>query len=170
MKKILTIISMLLVVLSLTACAPKEEEQVVITFKQNKPEIDEALQAYAAAYEEATGVKVNVVSCGGGSCTLGDMLKADYAAGQMPDIFPIDGPDSYKQWEAIISDLSAEKWVKDTSVEYVVDNKVVGFPVAVEGWGMAYNADLLAKAGIDPKTLKKYFNGNLKNSFLDKNL
>ena len=156
MKKILTIISMLLVVLSLTACAPKEAEQVVITFKQNKPEIDEALQAYAAAYEEATGVKVNVVSCGGGSCTLGDMLKADYAAGQMPDIFPIDGPDSYKQWEAIISDLSAEKWVKDTSVEYVVDNKVVGFPVAVEGWGMAYNADLLAKAGIDPSTLNNY--------------
>ena len=156
MKKILTIISMLLVVLSLTACAPKEAEQVVITFKQDKPEIDEALQAYAAAYEEATGVKVNVVSCGGGSCTLGDMLKADYAAGQMPDIFPIDGPDSYKQWEAIISDLSAEKWVKDTSVEYVVDNKVVGFPVAVEGWGMAYNADLLAKAGIDPKTLNNY--------------
>lgn len=156
MKKILTIISMLLVVLSLTACAPKEEEQVVITFKQNKPEIDEALQAYAAAYEEATGVKVNVVSCGGGSCTLGDMLKADYAAGEMPDIFPIDGPDSYKQWEAIIGDLSAEKWVDDTSVEYVVDGKVVGFPVAVEGWGMAYNAGLLEKAGIDPKTLNNY--------------
>jgi raffinose/stachyose/melibiose transport system substrate-binding protein len=156
MKKILTIISMLLVILSLTACAPKEEEQVVITFKQNKPEIDEALQAYAAAYEEATGVKVNVVSCGGGSCVLGDMLKADYAAGEMPDIFPIDGPDSYKQWEAIVADLSAEKWVDDTSVEYVVDGKVVGFPVAVEGWGMAYNADLLEKAGIDPMTLNNY--------------
>ena len=74
----------------------------------------------------------------------------------MPDIFPIDGPDSYKQWEAIVADLSAEKWVDDTSVEYVVDGKVVGFPVAVEGWGMAYNADLLAKAGIDPTTLNNY--------------
>lgn len=156
MKKLLTIISMLLVVLSLTACAPKAEEQVVITFKQNKPEIDEALQAYAAAYEEATGVKVNVVSCGGSSCALGDMLKADFAAGEMPDIFPIDGPDSYAQWEAIIADLSAEKWAGDTSVEYVVDGKVVGFPVAVEGWGMAYNADLLGKAGIDPTTLNSY--------------
>lgn len=156
MKKLLTIISMLLVVLSLTACAPKAEEQVVITFKQNKPEIDEALQAYAAAYEEATGVKVNVVSCGGSSCALGDMLKADFAAGEMPDIFPIDGPDSYAQWEAIIADLSAEKWAGDTSVEYVVDGKVVGFPVAVEGWGMAYNADLLEKAGIDPTTLNNY--------------
>jgi raffinose/stachyose/melibiose transport system substrate-binding protein len=84
------------------------------------------------------------------------MLKADYAAGEMPDIFPIDGPDSYKQWEAIIADLSGEDWVDETSVEYVVDGKVVGFPVAVEGWGMAYNADLLAKAGIDPMTLTNY--------------
>lgn len=156
MKKIIVFISMLLVLVSLTACAPKEAEQVVITFKQNKPEIDDALQAYAKAYEAATGVKVNAVSCGGGSCTLGDMLKADYAAGEMPDIFPIDGPDSYKQWEAIIADLSGEDWVDETSVEYVVDGKVVGFPVAVEGWGMAYNADLLAKAGIDPKTLTNY--------------
>jgi raffinose/stachyose/melibiose transport system substrate-binding protein len=156
MKKIIVFISMLLVLVSLTACAPKEAEQVVITFKQNKPEIDDALQAYATAYEAATGVKVNAVSCGGGSCTLGDMLKADYAAGEMPDIFPIDGPDSYKQWEAIIADLSGEDWVDETSVEYVVDGKVVGFPVAVEGWGMAYNADLLAKAGIDPTTLTNY--------------
>ncbi len=156
MKKIIVFISMLLVLVSLTACAPKEAEQVVITFKQNKPEIDDALQAYATAYEAATGVKVNAVSCGGGSCTLGDMLKADYAAGEMPDIFPIDGPDSYKQWEAIIADLSGEDWVDETSVEYIVDGKVVGFPVAVEGWGMAYNADLLAKAGIDPKTLTNY--------------
>lgn len=154
---------MLLVLVSLTACAPKEAEQVVITFKQNKPEIDDALQAYATAYEAATGVKVNAVSCGGGSCTLGDMLKADYAAGEMPDIFPIDGPDSYKQWEAIIADLSGEDWVDETSVEYVVDGKVVGFPVAVEGWGMAYNADLLAKAGIDPKTLTNY--GAYKDAF-----
>ena len=163
MKKIIVFISMLLVLVSLTACAPKEAEQVVITFKQNKPEIDDALQAYATAYEAATGVKVNAVSCGGGSCTLGDMLKADYAAGEMPDIFPIDGPDSYKQWEAIIADLSGEDWVDETSVEYVVDGKVVGFPVAVEGWGMAYNADLLAKAGIDPKTLTNY--GAYKDAF-----
>ena len=38
MKKIIVFISMLLVLVSLTACAPKEAEQVVITFKQNKPE------------------------------------------------------------------------------------------------------------------------------------
>lgn len=156
MKKILVLISMLLVAVSLAACAPATKEPVEITFKQNKPEIDDALQAYAADYEAATGVKVNAVSCGGDSCSLGDMLKADYAAGTMPDIFPIDGPDAYAQWESIAYDLSGQDWVKDTSVAYMVDGKVMGFPVAVEGWGMAYNADLLAKAGIDPLTLTNY--------------
>jgi raffinose/stachyose/melibiose transport system substrate-binding protein len=34
-----------------------------------------------------------------------------------------------------------------------MDGKVVGFPVAVEGWGMAYNAEILAAAGIDPAGL-----------------
>lgn len=157
MRKILIILSMFLVVFSLTACSSGgASDQVVITFKQNKPEIDDALQAYAAAYEAATGVKVNAVSCGGSACSLGDMLKADFAAGDMPDIFPIDGPDAYAQWEAIIADLSGEAWVKDTSVAYVVNGKVVGFPVAVEGWGMAYNKDILSKAGVDPSTLTNY--------------
>jgi raffinose/stachyose/melibiose transport system substrate-binding protein len=35
----------------------------------------------------------------------------------------------------------------------MVDGKVKGFPVAIEGYGLAYNADILQKAGIDPATL-----------------
>jgi hypothetical protein len=38
MKKLIILISMLLVAFSLTGCAPKKT--VEITFKQNKPEID----------------------------------------------------------------------------------------------------------------------------------
>lgn len=155
MKKILVLISILLVAFSLAACTPKEE-QIEITFKQNKPEIDEQLQAFAAAYEAETGVKVNVVSCGGSSCSLGDMLRSDYASGNLPEIFTIDGIEAYNEWAAVISDLSAEKWVADTDVAFKVDGKVVGFPVNVEGWGMAYNADLLAAAEIDPATLNNY--------------
>lgn len=154
MKKLIILISMLLVAFSLTGCAPKKT--VEITFKQNKPEIDAQLQAFAAAYEEETGVKVNIVSCGGSSCTLGDVLRSDYAAGEMPEIFPIDGIESYNEWKLIIDDLSNEKWVKDTDVSFKVDGKVVGFPVSIEGWGMAYNADLLEEAGVDPTTLTNY--------------
>lgn len=158
MKKFLVIISVFLLVFSLQACTKKDDvdQPIEITFKQNKPEIDEQLQAYATAYEAKTGVKVNVVSCGGGSCSLGDMLRSDYAAKTMPDIFPIDGVEAFKEWELLAADLSNEKWVKDTEVEFMSDGKVYGFPVAIEGWGMAYNNDLLVKAGIDPKTLTNY--------------
>jgi raffinose/stachyose/melibiose transport system substrate-binding protein len=41
-------------------------------------------------------------------------------------------------------------------VAFKVGSKVYGFPVAVEGWGMAYNADILAKAGVNPGTLVNY--------------
>jgi len=33
------------------------------------------------------------------------------------------------------------------------DGIVTGFPVAIEGWGLGYNKALLAKAGVDPKTM-----------------
>jgi raffinose/stachyose/melibiose transport system substrate-binding protein len=124
-----------------------------ITLLQNKPEIDAQLKAYAAIWTEATGTPVTIKSCGGGTCEMGQQLRADYSAGDMPDIFAIDGLQSYKEWESLILDQSDQAWVAETSVAFVVDGKTYGFPVAVEGWGMAYNADLLKKAGVDPATL-----------------
>lgn len=160
MKKFLVIISVFLLVFSLQACTTDDngngDETIEITFKQNKPEIDGQLQAYATAYEAETGVKVNVVSCGGDGCNLGDMLRSDYAADTMPEIFPVDGVDSFKEWELLAADLSNEKWVSDTDVAFTSDGKVYGFPVNIEGWGMAYNADLLEQAEIDPATLTNY--------------
>ena len=124
-----------------------------ITLEQNKPEIDAALKAYAAAWSKAN-VPMTIKSVGGGTnIDLGTDLKANFAAGDMPDIFVISGIEDYKQWAGIILDLSGEKWVKETSVPFKVDGKVYGFPVAVEGWGLAYNADVLKKAGVDPKSL-----------------
>ncbi len=127
-----------------------------ITLLQNKPEIDAQLKAYAEEWKNASGISLTVKSCGGGTCELGQQLRADYSAGDMPDIFVIAGLQDYKEWESLILDLSGEKWVAETAVAFVLDGKTYGFPVAVEGWGMAYNADLLKKAGIDPATLVNY--------------
>jgi raffinose/stachyose/melibiose transport system substrate-binding protein len=127
-----------------------------ITLLQNKPEIDGQLKTYAAIFNEATGIDVTIKSCGGGNCTMGTQLKADFAAGDMPDIFVIAGIEDYREWESLILDLSDQDWVDETSVAFTVDGKVYGFPVAVEGWGMAYNAEILAKAGVDPATLVNY--------------
>ena len=150
MKRIITVLVALLFATTLFA-------QGKITLMQNKPEIDAALKAYAAIWSKESGVGVTIKSVGGSSGTsLGQQLRADYAAGDMPDIFIIAGIEDYKEWESIILDLSNEKWVPRTSVAFKVGSKVYGFPVAVEGWGMAYNADVLAKAGVDPKTLVNY--------------
>lgn len=160
MKKsmLIIIIAMLALAMVFTGCAKKVEpvKATTLTLAQGKPEIDAALKAYAAAWGTKNNVTVTIKSIGGTSGGLGPQLKADYAAGDMPDIFAFDGLETYKEWENLVLDVSAEPWVSKTSVAFKYNGKVYGFPVAVEGWGMAYNADMLAKAGIDPATLVNY--------------
>jgi len=127
-----------------------------LTLMQNKPEIGAALTAYGQEWSKTSGIPITIKSIGGTSNGLGQQLKADYAAGDMPDIFVIQGPQDYKQWESVLQDMSNQKWVAETSVPFKENGKVYGFPVSIEGWGLAYNADLLAKAGVDPKTLDNY--------------
>ncbi len=144
----------ILLAVILGACARPPQH---ITLEQNKPEIDAALKAYAGVWSAANKVTVTVKSVGGSSgIDLGTQLKADFAAGDMPDIFAISGLEDYKQWANLTLDLTGEKWINDTSVPFKSDGKIYGFPVAVEGWGLAYNADILKKAGVDPLTLNNY--------------
>ncbi len=119
----------------------------------NKVEIKDALDAYAALYSENTdGVTVTVEALGGGG-DYGSGMKAKAQSDQIPDIFVIEGMGGYEIWKDYIADLSDQPWVNDTDLEMIVDGKVIGFPVAIEGYGMAYNAGILDKAGIDPTTL-----------------
>ena len=126
---------------------------------QNKPEIDTAIKAFAAKFAEKEGVTVKVTSCGGDLCQLGTQLQADIAAGEAPDIFVIDGIPAYEQYKDLILDLSDEVWVDDTDVAFQVDGQVVGFPVAIEGWGMAFNRDLIEEfnelTGVTPIDITK---------------
>lgn len=130
-----------------------KSKDVTINMFQLKVEIKDALDAYAVKYSAATpGVTVKVETLGGGG-DYGGAMKGKSQAGQMPDIFVIEGLGGYEIWKDYIADLSAEPWVKDTDLAMKVDGKVVGFPVAIEGYGLAYNADILQKAGIDPASL-----------------
>ena len=123
-----------------------------IVICQNKVEITNALMEYAKLYSEKTGVDVKVIT-GGGSSDYNTVLKSEMASGREPDIFVIEGPTGYKLWEDRIADLTGEDWIQYTGMSYVVDGKVVGFPVSLEGYGLAYNKEILDKAGIDPATL-----------------
>ncbi len=136
----------------LSGCGSKQEGDQSVVIYQNKVEIGEQLTAFAAAYEKETGVKVTVKTSGGDT-PYAENLKAEFQSDRQPDIFVIEGMGGYNTWESKLATFEGDEWIDLTSLEFKVDDKVYGFPVAVEAWGMAYNADLLAKAGVDPATL-----------------
>ena len=122
---------------------------------QNKVEITAQMEAYAKLYEEKTGVPVKVIT-GGGSSDYNTVLKSEMASGREPDIWVIEGPSGYELWKDKIADQAGAEWTQYTAAAYMDGDKVVGFPVAVEGYGLAYNKSILDKAGIDPATLTNY--------------
>ena len=126
-----------------------------ITIMHSKIETDAALKAYALVYERQTGVKVNVRSVGGDQ-RLDVVLRSMLAAGEEPEIIAIAGRAGYEEHLQgnRVTDLSDQPWVRDTDLAYVDQfGRTVGFPMAIEGWGLGYNKAILDKAGINPATL-----------------
>lgn len=152
MKKVLTAAMILTLGSSLAACGEvtssvTEQESLVIF--QNKIEIDAALRNYATAWGTVNNVDVEVKSCGGDTCQYGTQILAEFQSSEQPDIFVIEGMGGYDVYKDKILELDGEAWVDNTSLEFKVDGKVYGFPVAVEGWGMGYNKDILEAAGVN---------------------
>lgn len=152
-SKLWTLAVAAMVSLSFAACSAQPAGPKTLVVAQGKVEIDKALKAYAAEWGKANNVTVTIKTVGGGGNDLQTELKTAYAANDMPDIMTVAGPDDVKQWTTLLADLTGEPWTKNTALAYREAGKVIGFPVAVEGWGMAYNADILKKAGVDPATL-----------------
>jgi len=99
-----------------------------VTMFQLKVEIKDALDAYAAKYSAAhPGTTVTVETLGGGA-DYGGALKAKVQAGQMPDIFVIEGAGGFKIWKDYAADLSDQAWVKDTDLAFKQDGMVIRLP------------------------------------------
>lgn len=155
MRKLLSILLSAALLVSIFAF-PISAENVEITLFHNKVEIASALQAFAELYNSKTpGVMVKVETLGGGADYSGN-LTAKLTANQLPELFAIEGDGDYSLWKDYCSDLSQEKWLANTTMAYKDGEKTVGFPVAIEGYGLGYNVDILQKAGIDPATLTNY--------------
>jgi raffinose/stachyose/melibiose transport system substrate-binding protein len=88
----------------------------------------------------------------GGGADYGGAIKAKLAADQMPVIFMIEGAGGYDLWKDYIADMSSCAWVADTDLAYYSPEGVpVGFPIAMEGFGLGYNGDILAAAVSIPR-------------------
>lgn len=127
-----------------------------IRIVNGKIEIDDPLKAFAKKYQEKTGQEVIIESLGGGA-DINGTLKGYLAAGNMPDLFVFGGEGDFKTWKDYMTDLSGEEWASQTEFSFKDEaGKVVGFPYAVEGFGITYNKDILEKAGVDPASLTSY--------------
>lgn len=124
-----------------------------IRLVNGKIEVDAQLKKLAEMYKEETGITVEIESMGGGIDIQGT-LKGYYQADNMPDIFVNGGSTDFGNWEGMLEDMSGEAWASDTDAAYVDEEYgTIGFPYTVEAVGLAYNADILEKAEIDPATL-----------------
>ena len=161
MKRLIAVLLALVMILALAACGNAGEtgkteasggKGDTIRLVNGKIEVDAMLKKLAQMYEEKTGVKVEIESMGGGIDIQGT-LKGYYQAGNMPDIF-VNGSDAdFANWDGLLADMSGEAWVADTDAAYVNKDGTVGFPYTTEAIGLAYNADILEKCGVDPASL-----------------
>ena len=139
-----------------TAETPAPASEGAIRLVNGKIEIDNALKQLAAKYQEQTGQEVVIESMGGGVDIQGT-IKGYYQAGNMPDMFVIGGDGDFANWDGLVADLSDCAFAKDTDLGYKDSTgKTVGFPYAVEGYGITYNADILEACGVDPASLTSY--------------
>ncbi len=148
MKKLLSLFTVITVAIVLASCTGTPATDSLVIF-QNKVEIDDVLSTYATAWGEENGLNVEVQTCGGDSCAYGTQLLAEFQGNDQPDIFVIEGLGGFNQYKDKIYQFSGnEAWVDNTGLEFVFDGDVYGFPVAIEGWGMAYNKSILEAAGL----------------------
>ena len=163
-KKLLAVLLCVGMVASMTACGGSSDsadegssssssEGGSVHLVNGKIEVDAQLKDLAAKYEEETGVKVEIESLGGGVDIQGT-VKGYYQSGDMPDIFVCGGATDFANWEGLLVDMSDQAWVSDTDSAYVDEEYgTIGFPYTVEAIGLAYNAEILEAAGVDPASI-----------------
>ena len=125
MKKVIALLlSLTMVVGILTGCGAKEapvadapaateeaagEEKApaadgAVYYLNFKPEQDAAWQALAAAYTEATGVPVTVVTAASGEYET--TLMAEMGKAEAPTLFQVNGPVGLANWKDYCYDLA----------------------------------------------------------------
>jgi len=134
-------------------------EGVEITFLNSKGEIQEALEDMAVAFEDETGIKVEILNCGTGESPYTKITSA-YNSGAAPTLAMLDPTDVVALAQEYALDLSGEEWVDECGgASTVIDGKVYGFPFCIEGRGLIYNKTAIEETlgrEFDPASINSY--------------
>ena len=156
MKRVLSIVMVLAMVLCLFAGCAKEEVGSVY-YLNFKPEQDAAWQTLAKAYTEETGVEVKVVTAAEG--TYEETLTAEIDKDAAPTLFQVSGTVGLESWKDYCLDLAdSEVYAELTSDDFALKegDAVYGVAYVYEGYGIIVNTKLLAEAGYKVEDIKSY--------------
>ena len=173
MKKLLSLLLAMIMVVSMVACGAKTEAPETepaaevetpeateaatdaapeaagsVYYLNFKPEQDAAWQALAERYTQETGVKVTVITAASG--TYEETLMAELGKEEMPTLFQVNGPVGLANWGEYCYDLSgSEIYSHLTSDGFALKegDQVLGIAYVIESYGIIVNKTLLAKAG-----------------------
>lgn len=161
MKKALSLILSLVLLLSFAACGKGEADQTTasgasnenkpaaateIYFLNFKPEIASVYEKIAEEYKEKKGVTVKVVTAA--SNGYEQTLTSEIAKSDPPTIFQLNGPVGYRSWAdycADLKDTALYSFLSDKSLAIKAGDSVYGIPYVVEGYGIIYNEEITDK-------------------------
>lgn len=128
-----------------------------ITLLNSKAEIQVALEEMSAAFEEKSGVHVEVMPVTDGDSPYTKVVSL-YNSGNPPTLSILDTTDVIALAEEKAADLTGEAWTAEAE-EYLteVNGKVYSFPLCIEGRGLIYNKAVIDKAlgeEFDPSAIK----------------
>ena len=149
-KKLLSLMVVAAMSASLVACGSSDGGSsdgasgsgVSITVLNSKTEIQTQFEEMAEAYEEATGVHVEVYNADTDT-TVASQVATKYASNDPYTLTMVDAKDIYSLADDYAYDLSNEDWASHTTLGITVNDKLAGFPVCVEARGIIYNADAI---------------------------
>ncbi len=117
-----------------------------ITLLNSKAEIQVALEKMAAAFEEKSGVHVEVMPVTDGDSPYTKVVSM-YNSGNAPTLSILDTTDVIALAEEKAEDLTAEAWTEEAEGYLTeVDGKVYSFPLCIEGRGLIYNKAVIEEA------------------------
>lgn len=158
MKKLLTFLLALCMVLSLVSFTSAEETGRVY-YLNFKPEADQAWQELARIYTEQTGVEVKVLTAASGSynATLTSEMEK---TGAEPTLFQIGNAEGVETWGSYAlpldgTDLMAEMSTQDFNLKNA-DGATVAVGYCYEAYGIITNTALLAKAGYSVEDIRDF--------------
>lgn len=146
MKKIISSIMAVIMLLSLISLAGCGEKSADVYFLNFKPESANAYKKIAEAYENETGVKVKIVTAAAGGYE--QTLKSEIAKNEPPTIFQINGPVGFSSWEKYCADITDSAFaglLTDKNLAVTKNGKIYAVPYVIEAYGIIYNNAIMEK-------------------------